>query len=40
MPVAGSSHLDLSADLILVRSNKGFKVEGELLTGLMILPPA
>lgn len=40
MPLAGTDHLDLSTDLIIVRSKEGFKVEGELLGGSVILPPA
>lgn len=39
-PSAGTSRLDLSTDLITVRSKEGFKEEGELLGGSMILPPA
>lgn len=39
-PSAGTGHLDLSMDLIRVRSKEGFEEEGELLSGSMILPPA
>lgn len=38
MPSAGTGHLDLGTDLITVRSQEGFKEEGD-LSGLMLLPP-
>lgn len=37
-PSAGTGHLDLGTDLITVRSQEGFKEEGD-LSGLMLLPP-
>lgn len=37
-PSAGAGHLDLGMDSITVRSQKGFKEEGD-LNGVMLLPP-
>lgn len=37
-PSAGTGHLDLGMDSITVRSQEGFKEEGD-LNGLMLLPP-
>lgn len=37
-PSAGAGHLDLGMDSITVRSQEGFKEEGD-LHGLVLLPP-
>ena len=39
-PSAGTGRWDLGMDLITVRSREGFKEEGEVVSGSMILPPA